>query len=178
MATLHIYLDSEKLKEMELATSENIPENSTGSDWAKYEIPGINLRIDTNTGDHYLFKSAASVLMEDIPNVISDVVKIISFREEDIPSLPSIERGVYHHQSARAEVKKRYVREGGSLNRYYVLSMLGGNIEDMRNIYFAIRNRSIKPSVSYEEEHEDGFEKEETVPKKILEIAGKIFASK
>lgn len=176
MASLHIYLDTEKIAKIKGVETRK-GEYSENELWKEYSLPGIDLSQDLQSGKYHISRYGDDPLLDEVPSIISEAIDYFSFREHHIVPNPSLEEGFYHHKSARAEVKEDRSRNDGYLDCSYSICIRSKEISDMREIYFAIRNRSLKPAISYNEKHEEEFEKKDKILSEITKVSKKIFAT-
>ncbi len=82
---------------------------------------------------------------KEVPPELAELVEEISFMT-DIPASPHRERGVYRHESARAQVTASSGKIGSKVH------ITGKNLADVRELHHKILAGSVRPEESYEGE--------------------------
>lgn len=104
------------------------------------KVNGISLFND-NGRLYTMFGDESSVM----PDELKDYIEEVSFYGT-MPETPKRERGIYHHESAEAEVEI----DLGSKMRSYRVKITAKKIEDVRTLFRKIKAGSIRPEDSHD----------------------------
>lgn len=138
--SINVYLEGDKVRDLEGFIVK--PRGEYDKRWEEYELPGISLRYDK--GRWFMTLNDPT---EPIPAVIANLVEEIS-SHESIPSIPKREAGIYHHESAIAEVE--HGKHGDP--RKTSVDIKAKCMKDLLELSRMIKVGSTRPDESYEGE--------------------------